>query len=236
MKAGYPYPAPPMVVLENFRFGYAHERVERSDPSLAFEDRECAAILGPSGCGKTTLLRLIAAILRPAEGRITVLDRDLTAFHETAARAFRIRNIGLVFQEFELLDYLTAADNILLPYRVTTALGPTVTAEIRTRLGCLAERTGITRLLGAYPRQLSQGERQRVAICRALITGPRLLLADEPTGSLDPANQDRIVELLLESASATGAGLLMVTHDHRLLGHFERTVDLQALTRATPAS
>ena len=219
-----------MVRLEKIRFRYPDERFELRIPSLTFEDRECAAIVGPSGCGKTTLLRLIAAILRPADGTVTILDETLSSLSEAAARAFRIRNIGLVFQEFELLDYLTATENILLPYHVTDHLGPGITEETKTRLQELAACTGITHLLDAYPRQLSQGERQRVAICRALITNPRLLLADEPTGSLDPDNQARIVELLRESAADTGAGLLMVTHDHRLLEHFERTIDLPQLT------
>lgn len=218
-----------MIRLENIRFRYPNERFELRLPSLEIGESESVAVVGPSGCGKTTLLRLIAAILRPAEGSVRILEREVSSLPEAEARAFRIRNIGLVFQEFELLDYLTAAENILLPYRVTDALE--LNEETRDLLPRLAERTGIQHLLEAYPRQLSQGERQRVAICRALITGPRLLLADEPTGSLDPANQDRIVTLLSESAAAAGAGLLMVTHDHRLLDHFKRTIDLPELTK-----
>jgi len=222
-----------MIRLENIRFRYPNERFELRLPALELGDGEPVAVVGPSGCGKTTLLRLIAAILQPAEGSVRVLDHEVSALPDRDARAFRIRNIGLVFQEFELLDYLTATENILLPFRVTTALN--LDEETHDLLTRLAERTGIQGLLDAYPRHLSQGERQRVAICRALITSPRLLLADEPTGSLDPDNQDRIVELLQESAEATGAGLLMVTHDHRLLERFERVVDLPELTSSSQA-
>ncbi len=167
---------------------------------------------------------MIAGILRPNIGSVRVLDTDVSSLSERAARAFRVSTIGLVFQDFELLDYLTAEENILLPYRVTSGLGPM--CEARARVAPLAERTGITHLLADRPDNLSQGERQRVAICRALVTEPRLVLADEPTGSLDPTNQDRVVALLRETAMAAEAGLLMVTHDHELLDRFDRVIDL----------
>ena len=159
-----------------------------------------------------------------------VLDQEVSALSEAAARRFRIANLGLVFQEFELLDYLTVAENVLLPFRVSTALE--LTSAIRDRVGELANETGIHHLLDAYPRAISQGERQRVAICRALITRPRLILADEPTGSLDPDNQRRIVALLRASAASAEAGLIMVTHDHELLAQFERVIDVTELVEA----
>ncbi len=219
-----------MIRLSQVRFRYPNERFELRVPQLEIASGETVAIVGPSGCGKTTLLRLIAGILRPADGSVKVLDSEVSGFQESQARAFRIQEIGLVFQEFELLDYLTARDNILLPYRVTTALK--VQPDTDSRLSSLAESTGITPLLESYPRQLSQGERQRVAICRALLPKPRLLLADEPTGSLDPSNQQRIVDLLLEQARSQEAALVMVTHDHSLLQSFDRTVDLPSLISA----
>jgi putative ABC transport system ATP-binding protein len=216
------------ISLEGLRFRYPTERFELALRGLEIATAEPTAIIGHSGCGKTTLLRLVAGILRPASGRIRVLDTDVGALSEGRARAFRIRRLGLVFQEFELLDYLTAADNILVPFRVSGAL--TLTNDTRDLMRELAQRTGIEHLLDAYPRQLSQGERQRVALCRALVTRPGLVLADEPTGSLDPTNQQRIVELLCSTAEAAGAGLVMVTHDHELLGHFDRVIDLPKLT------
>jgi putative ABC transport system ATP-binding protein len=212
---------------EGLRFRYPTERFELAVDRLELEPGLATAIIGPSGCGKTTLLRLIAGILRPRAGTLDVLGEDLTQLDEAAARTFRIRNLGLVFQEFELLEYLTVAENILLPYRVSAAL--TLEGSARDAVGPLAAATGIEHLLASHPRQLSQGERQRVAICRALVTRPRLILADEPTGSLDPANQQRIVDLLRARAADAGAGLVMVTHDHELLGHFERTIDLPTI-------
>lgn len=213
------------VSVQQLRFKYPTERFELGVPELEIGSTEQVAIVGPSGCGKTTLLRLIAGILRSTAGKIQVLGEEIGSMSEKQVRAFRIRNIGLVFQEFELLEYLSARENILLPFRVSNALE--FNDSISSRIDKLAEQTGITKLLGAYPRQLSQGERQRVAICRALIGSPKLILADEPTGSLDPENQQRIVDLLLEQAAEHDAALVMVTHDHDLLSNFQRTINLR---------
>tara|TARA_R110002096_G_scaffold147671_18_gene307735 strand:- start:5790 stop:6449 length:660 start_codon:yes stop_codon:yes gene_type:complete len=215
------------LVLNNIRFRYPNERFQFQVREFAAAEEETIAVVGPSGCGKTTLLRLIAGILRPQDGNLRVLGESLTDLSEHQIRQFRISSIGLVFQEFELLDYLSARDNILLPFHLTSKLSSN--ENLHERVDSLARETGISALLEAYPKQLSQGERQRVAICRALITRPKLLLADEPTGSLDPDNQQRIVDLLIGQAKAQKATLLMVTHDHQLLGNFERTVNLPSL-------
>jgi len=213
-----------MIELEDIRFRYATERFVLGIEELSLPFQEPTAIIGHSGCGKTTLLRLVAGILRPQRGRVRVSGEEISSLSERDARSFRIRRIGLIFQELELLDYLTAAENILLPFRVSSSLS--LGDEARTSARDLAERTGIAHLMEAYPTALSQGERQRVAICRALVTRPELLLADEPTGSLDPENQQRIVALLRETAASAGAGLVMVTHEHQLLDQFERVIDL----------
>ncbi|MEM7395099.1 MAG: ATP-binding cassette domain-containing protein, partial [Verrucomicrobiota bacterium] len=143
-----------------------------------------------------------------------------------ARRAFRIAHIGMIFQEFELLDYLKVRDNMLLPFRVNPAL--TCTREVRDRIDGLAESVKVGGLMNRYPRRLSQGERQRVAICRALATEPGLIFADEPTGNLDPKTSDTIVDIILEQAKERDATVLMVTHDHSLLKRFDRVVDLDA--------
>lgn len=213
--------------LSNIRFRYPNERFQFQVREFSAREKETIAVVGPSGCGKTTMLRLIAGILRPLEGTLNVLGNSLGEFNDHQLQHFRISKIGLVFQEFELLDYLSARDNILLPFHLTTNLDSRDGLE--DRLKSLAEETGITSLLDSFPNQLSQGERQRVAICRALITQPELLLADEPTGSLDPDNQQRIVDLLIGQAKAQNATLIMVTHDHQLLDNFDRTVNLPAL-------
>lgn len=222
------------IQIDNLAFRYEGDRFELAIDELAINAREATAIIGPSGSGKTTLLRLIAGVLQPGQGSVRVLDETVSGMTDKQARAFRIQNIGLVFQEFELVDYLDASDNILLPFRVSGELS--LDGDVRNRVDQLAEATGITHLLKDRPAKLSQGERQRVAICRALITRPRLVLADEPTGSLDPDNQKRIVELLRDTVKQVGAGLIMVTHDHDLLDNFGRVIDLPSIKRTEEAS
>ena len=222
------------IQIDNLAFRYEGDRFELAIDELTIDAREATAIIGPSGSGKTTLLRLIAGVLQPSQGRVCVLDETVSGMTDKQARAFRIQNIGLVFQEFELVDYLDARDNILLPFRVSGELS--LDGDVRNRVDQLAQATGITHLLKARPAKLSQGERQRVAICRALITRPRLVLADEPTGSLDPDNQKRIVELLRDTVTQVGAGLVMVTHNHDLLDNFGRVIDLPSIKRTEEAS
>ena len=222
------------IQIDNLAFRYEGDRFELAIDELTIDAREATAIIGPSGSGKTTLLRLIAGVLQPSQGSVCVLDETVSGMTDKQARAFRLQNIGLVFQEFELVEYLDARDNILLPFRVSGELS--LDGDVRNRVDQLAQATGITHLLKARPAKLSQGERQRVAICRALITRPRLVLADEPTGSLDPDNQKRIVELLRDTVTQVGAGLVMVTHNHDLLDNFGRVIDLPSIKRTEEAS
>ena len=197
---------------------------------LAINRGESLAITGPSGSGKTTLLNIIAGILRPDGGRLVVGDTEFTSIDDSTARNFRAGRIGLIFQEFELLEYLSVQDNILLPYRINRHLK--LSDDIRVRCERLADRMGITDKLSRFPEQLSQGERQRVAVCRALITEPELLLADEPTGNLDPDNKTKVIDLLLELAREKNTTLVMVTHDHDLVARFDRVIDFELLANA----
>lgn len=217
--------------LRNLEFHYPGQRFGLRVPELSTDDGETLAIIGPSGCGKTTLLRLIAGILVPSSGEVSVADQMLTELDERQRRAFRIANIGMIFQDFELIDYLSARDNILLPYRVTSAL--TLDEPARERADSLAAATGVTHLLDQRPTDLSQGERQRFALCRALVTEPKLILADEPTGNLDPDNQRRAVELLCDTAKQRDATLIMVTHDPAVLDSFDRHIALPDLVEYT---
>ena len=194
------------------------------------EAGEQVALVGPSGSGKTTLLHLVAGILTPDAGRVRVDGEDLASLEDAARRAFRVRRIGLVFQEFELLEYLSVLDNVLLPYRIHRELR--LDAAARERACALAERLDIGDKLGRKPRSLSQGERQRAAVCRALVTGPPLLLADEPTGNLDPANKTRVLDTLFQLAAENGATILTVTHDHDLLPRFGRVIDAKDFQQA----
>ncbi len=133
--------------------------------------------------------------------------------------------MGLIFQEFKLLEYLSVLENILLPYRLNSVLK--LEADARSRGADLARQVGLGDKLGRYPKNLSQGERQRVALCRALITRPALLLCDEPTANLDPVNRDRIVELLFEYCRKESASLVMVTHDTEIMRKFDRQLPIR---------
>jgi putative ABC transport system ATP-binding protein len=220
------------VCCENLLFRYPGESFALRLPRFDASPEETVAILGPSGCGKTTLLRLISGILTPHGGAVTVAGERVSEMGFAARQRFRITRIGLVFQEFELLDYLTVVQNILLPFRISDALERDGAAD--TRAAGLMEETGIAALADRLPGELSQGERQRVALCRALVTRPALILADEPTGSLDPDNQARSVALLRHQAKSAGATLIMVTHDPEVLDGFDRVVRLPDLLARHP--
>ena len=194
-----------------------------SIPHMVVEQGEKVAVIGPSGSGKTTLLNLIAGINRPQQGTVTVAEQIVSSFSDARRRDFRITNIGFVFQDFELLDYLNVLDNILHPYRITNALK--LTQQVQQRAIDLSNGLEIGDKLKRFSGELSQGEKQRAAICRALLPQPQLILADEATGNLDPRNKGRILDLLFENVESHGASLLAVTHDHELLPRFDRVID-----------
>ncbi|MDB4442273.1 ATP-binding cassette domain-containing protein, partial [bacterium] len=183
------------------------------------------AVIGPSGSGKTTLLNLVAGIMTPVSGAVSVGDVSVGKLNDAGRRDFRVGNIGFVFQDFELLDYLNVLDNILHPYRITTALK--LDKAVRARAETLTRDMGIGDKLRRTPDDLSHGEKQRVAICRALLPQPKLILADEATGNLDPDNKTLILDLLFGAVTDHDATLLAVTHDHELLKRFDRVVDFQ---------
>jgi putative ABC transport system ATP-binding protein len=183
------------------------------------------ALKGRSGSGKTTLLNLVAGVLRPDEGRIAVAGNEITALSEAARDRVRAECIGYVFQTFNLLQGLTALENVLLP---TMLRG----APDRPRAAALLERVGMKDRLPYRPRQLSVGQQQRVAVARALANRPKLVLADEPTGNLDEQHAGEALRLLRDVCRENGAALLVVSHDTRVLGQFERVLDLKDLNRA----
>ncbi len=217
---------PPIIAIERLAFQYAEGDFCLHIPELQIAAGTKAALIGPSGSGKTTLINLLAGIVPASSGQIRVHGASLDRFGDAERRRFRIANIGFVFQDFALLDYLTILDNILHPYRINRALD--LTPRAREHAVHLAAAMGIADKLKRHVRHLSQGEKQRAAICRALVTRPPLLLADEPTGNLDPANKSHILQHLFRYVEEAGATLVAVTHDHGLLGGFDRVVDFQA--------
>ncbi|MDX1389362.1 MAG: ABC transporter ATP-binding protein [Acidobacteriota bacterium] len=224
----------PAVRISDLVFRYGEGDFELSIADLTIERGRTAAFVGPSGSGKTTLLNLVAGIAAPASGVVETHGVEISSLPDAGRRDFRIRHIGLVFQEFELLEYLSVLDNILLPYRINPSLR--LDAAVRERAVDLAGQVGIADKVGRYPHRLSQGERQRVAVCRAVLPQPAVLLADEPTGNLDPVNADRVLDILLGFAAESGATLLAVTHDHDLLPRFEHVIDFKAFQRAEARS
>lgn len=223
-----------MIEVSELGFRYAGSDFALKLDNLEVGRGEAVAVVGPSGSGKTTLLNLLAGVMPPANGRIRIGDQLLTELGDAERRDFRIRHLGMVFQNFELLEYLSVLENILLPLRV--GAGMTVTRAHRERARELAVQVGIGAKLARHPGQLSQGERQRVAVSRALLLQPELVLADEPTGNLDPSNKGLVLDLLLDYARTHSATLVTVTHDRELLQSFDRVLDFQALNQWRPAT
>jgi ABC-type lipoprotein export system ATPase subunit len=212
-----------MIAISDLEFQFPRSDFRLAVPSLKIAAGERVAIVGPSGSGKTTLLNLISGILSPLRGTIRVAGREINALNDAARRAFRVAQIGLAFQNFELVGYLDVIENILLPYRLNPALR--LTPEVACRAEQLARDTGIGHRLRYFPRRLSQGEMQRAAICRAMLPQPPLLLADEPTGQLDPSAKGRVVDLLFQQVARSGATLVMVTHDTEIAARFPRVIN-----------
>jgi len=193
-----------------------------AEVSMTVQAGHVVAVMGPSGSGKSTLLNLIAGLDRPTAGSVTVAGERLDKLGESALARFRARHVGIVFQFFNLLDDLTVEDNVLLPAQLAGASRK----QARARAGELLARMGIEQHKNAYPARLSGGERQRVAIARALVNAPELLLADEPTGALDTATGQQIIQLLRQ-LNEGGQTMVLVTHDPALADRYAaRTVRL----------
>lgn len=212
-----------MVEIDDLEFRYADGGFGLRIRELRVPAGEAVALIGPSGCGKTTLLNLMAGIVVPQQGTVRIGGKELASLYDAARRSFRITTVGMVFQEFELLDYLSVEENILLPFFLNSS--QQAVRRSRASVSELAESLGLTPLLSKSITLLSHGERQRVAIGRALITEPALLLADEPTGNLDPYTRDQIVDLLFNQAADRQTTLVMATHDHSLTERFNVVID-----------
>ena len=190
-----------------------------SGVSFTVEEGEFVAIMGESGSGKTTLLNILAALDKPTAGRVELDGRDMSAVRESDAAAFRRDNLGFVFQEFNLLDTFTVRDNILLPLVLRGEKYP----AMQPKLNSTAELLGISALLDKYPYEISGGQKQRTAAARAMITEPKLLLADEPTGALDSRSSDELLALFAE-INRRGQTILMVTHSAKAASRAKRVL------------
>ena len=220
-----------MINIDQLVFSYPRSNFDLRIHRLQLLKHTATAVVGPSGSGKTTLLHLIAGILIPESGSINIADSTVSSASDADRRRFRLQNIGLIFQDFELVEYLNVLDNVLLPCRIGNVLN--VSKETRTRAEELLESVGLKNHQRKSVTKLSQGERQRVAICRAMLANPSILLADEPTGNLDPITSEQIMTLLLDAVRQHNTTLIMVTHDHSLLSRFDNTIDFaQFLTPA----
>ena len=214
-----------MIAVSNIRFHYRNNEFQLNIPELFIQPGEKVALIGPSGTGKTTLLNLLAGILVPISGAIEIDGLDIAGLPTEDRQDFRAVKMGLIFQEFGLLEYLTVLENICLPYRISPVLALDATVLARGRE--IAETIGLGDKLHRYPKHLSQGERQRIEVCRAMITQPAMILGDEPTGNLDPGNRDHVAALLFDYSASSSVPLLVVTHDYELIKQFDRTIDIE---------
>jgi putative ABC transport system ATP-binding protein len=220
----------PVIRLENVRKSFSMPGGERVDvldvPGFALEAGEQAALEGTSGSGKSTLLHVISGIMRPDSGRVEVAGTDITRLPENRRDRLRADTLGLVFQQFNLLPGFTALENVLVAMSFGSG------RPDRSRATALLEAVGLGHRLHHKPAELSIGQQQRVAVARALANKPRVILADEPTASVDAAHQQQVIDLLRNTCTEHGVALLVVTHDAAIAGQFPRRLALHEFNRA----
>ncbi len=219
-----------MITISNLKFHYPNADFALQIDKLKIESGEKVALVGPSGSGKTTLLHLIAGILLPQEGEIQIGETSFHRMSDADLREFRLNHLGLIFQEFELIEYLNVQQNLLLPAKLQRS--DKAEEEAQFRILPLAKKLGIEDKLKAHPKSLSTGEKQRVAIIRALLSQPKTLLVDEPTSSLDEAHAELVIQLFDDYCETQNATLILLTHDTRLLQHLDRVIDVQQFRTA----
>jgi putative ABC transport system ATP-binding protein len=213
-----------LIITENLRQEYqsgGRPLVVLHDVNLSIEPESFTAIIGPSGSGKTTLLGLLAGLDRPTSGRVVLDGNDLSKLTDDQRAEFRARNVGFVFQTFQLIPTLTALENVMVPVELAGGMH-----DAKDRARELLSSVGLTDRTHHYPAQLSGGEQQRVALARAFANRPKVMFADEPTGNLDAETGKRIIDLLVELNQANKATLVLVTHDLELAGLAHRTIRL----------
>jgi putative ABC transport system ATP-binding protein len=222
----------PAVLVESLVFSYVHNKPIINIQKWQLDKSEHVFLYGPSGCGKSTLLNLLSGILAPQQGTVSILNKDITALKPSKRDRFRAQNIGVVFQQFNLIPYLSVLDNIRLAmhfandsYDKDSSHTPKVTKQerivsmlqaLQLPIDCLQQKAS----------ELSVGQQQRVAIARALINKPDVLIVDEPTSALDASAKDAFMKVLIETTTSSNAALIFVSHDQSLASHFKRVESL----------
>jgi len=213
-----------MIKLENLSKIYRTDEIESTalnQVSFAIEKGEFVSIMGPSGCGKSTLLNILGMLDKPESGSYTFQEQEVAGLNEKGRSAIRKKNIGFIFQNFNLIDELTVFENIELPL----IYNKVSSSERKERVNKLIDKIGISHRSSHFPQQLSGGQQQRVAVARALVTRPPLILADEPTGNLDSSHGNEVMELLCELNEA-GTTVIMVTHSSHDASYSQRVINL----------
>jgi putative ABC transport system ATP-binding protein len=215
-----------IIKAEKLKFRYSTSvRDVLSIPEFSIQEGEKVFLFGPSGSGKSTMLELLSGILLPSSGMLKLVGQDLSKLSNTQRDQFRAKNIGYIFQSFNLVPYLTAEENILLPLQLQ---GLKVNdADVKS----LAQQLGIQEILNRRSLEISVGQQQRVAAARALISKPRILLADEPTSALDADHRERFIQLLFQLAEKSKTTVVFVSHDKLLEKLFEKRISIQELNR-----
>lgn len=228
--AAEPFPA---VALRELQFAWSRTDEPLLDiPQLTIARGERVFLFGPSGSGKTSLLNLLAGVSQPSRGRVEVLGQDLAALSARRRDRYRAKHIGVVFQQFNLIPYLSVQDNVCLAAHFARQA-----KAAPERAQTLLRALGLPQGIGRRPAgELSVGQQQRVAVARALITRPEILLADEPSSSLDTDNRDAFLELMQQQVAECNATLIFVSHDRSLAKHFTRQLDMRDLTPASAAA
>jgi putative ABC transport system ATP-binding protein len=213
--------------IQNLKFGWHAESYLLDIDQFSVDQGEQILLYGPSGCGKSSLLNLIAAVNRPSHGSIALLQTDVTQLSNTQADRFRAKHLGIIFQQFNLIPYLTVEDNI----RLRCVLFGKI-PQLNQRIERLLTSLQLTDQQYSLCSKLSLGQQQRVAIARALICEPEIIIADEPTSSLDPTNKELFMKLLQSEINQRGATLVMVSHDMDMHRYFSKTLRLTDINRA----
>lgn len=225
-----------IIEIQNLKFSYHASSPVIDIVGLAIKKGERIFLHGPSGSGKSTLLNLFAGVLAPQEGSIKILDKDIGKFSHSGRDQFRGDHIGFIFQRFNLINYLSIAENISLPCRTSKVRKQNLHDSMDVEIAHLVEHLNLKPYINKTVSKLSVGQQQRVAVARALIGNPEIVIADEPTSSLDDDVTDKFIELLLKECDEKKTTIIFVSHDKRLAKYFDREVELLAINKVSGVS